>query len=500
LRRHLIDGIVAAAIKGSERKRRDGMGLMEVLGLKSSGATASPPAGAMASPAPGALAAPGPQDDKLDAARTKYEDAKLALEQGDLARVPAKAPPGVEGPFAAVTAARKALPAAPATLKDYEAGSKALATLEKRVAAYLAAEAAALARLKKKYDADKAALDAELLQVPHGAPMGLNAAFDAVTAAQAAIPAYPATIEEYVAAIKGWPALKKSVNAFLKAVARKKRIDDGVGAFGASGSRLAELKDSDKLNDEQKRILDEKLTAKLGAPGVRMSEKELKAFAQRVVEKTNKLAETPLEKKIPGVNEKLAKSETLKTNIVKLQAAKWKIKVNKKGGGSYCDKTNKTIAIDPDDPIEEVLGGLAHETGHALYTPPAAPTIKASASGVDYVRQSTEVNFLDEGEAQLVACRAATDLGAQGVTANVPADGAGKFMAIYLRYSVGDIDEDTARKEMAKEFGNLITSTTKESYLVYYGSAHIANWNAAHKKDASKQLDKSILATMTLFP
>ena len=468
------------------------MGILEVLGLTS--------AGIASGVATGAVAAPGPQDDKLEAARKKYEDAKLALEQSDLARLPAKAPPGVEGPFAAVAAARKALPAAPATVKDYEAGSKALAVLEKRVAAYLTAEAAALAKLKKKFDADKAALDADLLLVPLGAPKGLEAAYNAVDAARNAIPADPATIEEYVAAIRGWPALKKNVGAYLKAAARKQRIDDGVGAFGSSGSRLAELKDSGKLNDEQKKILDAKLTEKLGAPGVKMSEKELKAFAQRVVEKTNKLAETPLEKKIPGVNEKLAKSETLKTNIVKLQAAKWKIKVNKKGGGSFCDKTNKTIAIDPDDPLDEVLGGLAHETGHALYTPPVAPTIKASASGVDYVRKQTESNFLDEGEAQMVACRATRDLAAQGQASKVPADPSGKFMAIYLRYSVGDIDEDAARKEMAKEFGNLITSTTKESYLVYYGSAHIANWNAAHKKDASKQLAKSILTTMTLFP
>jgi hypothetical protein len=463
------------------------MGILEVLGLSSSG--------------PAALAAaPAPKDDKLAAAQKKYEDAKLALEQGDLTRVPAKAPPGVEGAFAAVAAARKALPATPKTAKDYEAGSKALATLAKKVAAYLAAESNALAKLGKKYDTDKLALDPELLQVPLGAPKGIEAAYDAVTAARGAIPADPATIEEYVAALKGWPALKKSVKAYLKAAARKKRIDDGIGAYGSSGTKVKELKDADKLNDEQKRILDAKLTEKLGTPGVNMSEKELKQFAQRVVEKTNKLAETPLEKKIPGINEKLAKSETLKTNIVKLQAAKWKIKVNKKGGGSYCDKTNKTIAIDPDDPIEEVLGGLAHETGHALYVLPPAPTIKASASGVDYVRKSTEINFLDEGEAQMVACRATTDLTAKGEKSEVPADGAGKFMAIYVRFTVGDIDEDAARKEMAKEFGNLITSTTKESYLVYYGSAHIANWNAAHKKDPAQQLSKTILATMTLFP
>jgi hypothetical protein len=80
-------------------------------------------------------AAPGPHDDKLEAAREEYEDAKLALEQGDLARVPAKSPPESKA-FRRGAGGAQALPATPGTATDYEAGSKALATLEKRVAAY----------------------------------------------------------------------------------------------------------------------------------------------------------------------------------------------------------------------------------------------------------------------------------------------------------------------------------------------------------------------------
>lgn len=115
------------------------------------------------------------------------------------------------------------------------------------------------------------------------------------------------------------------------------------------------------------------------------------------------------------------------------------------------------------------------------------------------MRRCTEVDFIDEGEAQFMACRATTDLRAKGEKSNVPADN-GDFMAIYVRYTVGDLTEDAARQEMAKKFGNLITSTTHEAYLIYYGRSHITDWNAAHKKEPAKQLAESILTTMTLFP
>ena len=450
------------------------------------------------------------KDDPVAKAKEKYDAAKLKLEQGDLAKVPDVTPPGVESAHAAVQSARRSLVADPKTLPDYGRAAKALEVLVKKVADYLKAEAQAVQQLKKKYDAAKADIDKALKALPATAPAGLTAAFDAVTQAQARLPADPKTIAAFVDGIKALPAFKTAVADYAKAVARKANVDTGTAKFGSTGTELTKLKGSAKLNDEQRRILDRALKDQLGKTDKPMSESELKKFAQTVVDKTNLLAETPLEKVpkgsktikkgLKGINEKLAQSPTLKTNIVKLQQDKWVIKLNEPGKGSYCDKVNKTIAIDPNDPLDEALGGLAHETGHALFTPPPKPTLDSVADGLEYVRKATEVDFIDEGEAQLVACRAAKEHATKGVVSEVPADASGKFMAVYDRLEKGDIDEATARKEMAKEFGGLITSTTHEDYKTYYGRGHIDTWNSAHASEPAKQLDYADLSGVTLFP
>ena len=70
--------------------------------------------------------------------KTKYDNDKKALEDGDLKQVPAKAPPGLVKAFGAITTAKAALPADPKTLADYKDANAKLVTLKGKVAAYLA--------------------------------------------------------------------------------------------------------------------------------------------------------------------------------------------------------------------------------------------------------------------------------------------------------------------------------------------------------------------------
>jgi hypothetical protein len=287
------------------------------------------------------------------------------------------------------------------------------------------------------------------------------------------------------------------VREVLTSIAKASNVRQGMACFGSGGTRRAELAGHDTLDDLQKSIADEWLDKLLSQSTAALAEDEVKGFAQRLVNKAKALAETRLDADFPGFNEKLAKSQSLKTSIVKLQRAAWRIERNRPGGGSYCDKFNKTIAIDPSLSLEAALGTLAHETGHALFSPPPKPTVAEVADGIDYVKRCTEVDFLDEGEAQIVACRAVRDLELEGESAAVPAD-RGEFMAIFDQFQAGAITEDEARREMALKFGNLVTSTTGEKYLTYYGRSHIRAWNAAHG-DASMHLTDAILSTIVLF-
>ena len=82
-------------------------------------------------------------------AKNQYLDAKTKLENGDLKKVPGKAPKGLETEFGAVATAKSKLPADPKTVAEYNAGHAAVGELATKVQEYLAAVA------RQKSDCDK---------------------------------------------------------------------------------------------------------------------------------------------------------------------------------------------------------------------------------------------------------------------------------------------------------------------------------------------------------
>ncbi len=271
-----------------------------------------------------------------------------------------------------------------------------------------------------------------------------------------------------------------------KELNKQKNVEEGARTFGSDGAKFAEVKGADKLNDRQKTIFNEKLQkaiekdprAKKGT----MTEKELKALAQKAAAVTEKLSQTKLGKK---VNELSLKSESLKDNIVDLQNKGWKIKVGKRGGGSYTNSASKTITIDPSESTKDIVMGLAHETGHAEYTAPADPSVSDPspdlAKGLDYIRKVVENALLDEGQAQITACKAAKELEAKGETGlNIPGGHSAEYKAVYDKIVDGTYSMDQGRKEMAKIMGSETTSNSGENYIDYYSKAPRKAWNKAH--------------------
>ncbi len=271
-----------------------------------------------------------------------------------------------------------------------------------------------------------------------------------------------------------------------KELNKQKNVEEAAKNFGSTGAKFAELKGADKFNARQKAILDEKLKkmiekdprAKKGA----MSEKQLKALAQKAADAATKLSQTKLGK---DVNEMALKSESLKDTIVDLQNRGWKIKVGKRGGGSFANSAKKTITIDPGRSTKAIVISLAHESGHANYVDPPDPPVEdpspTIAKGEAYIRKIVEINLLNEGQAQIVACKTAAELEAAGETdIKISGGHSDQYKAVYKKIVDGTYTMDQGRKEMAKIMGTEITSNSGENYVDYYSKAPRKTWNKAH--------------------
>jgi peptidoglycan hydrolase-like protein with peptidoglycan-binding domain len=269
---------------------------------------------------------------------------------------------------------------------------------------------------------------------------------------------------------------------------QQKNVETGKKLFGSNGSKLSEVAGSNKMTvPQQKTIFDDLLKKSIEKDGAtkELSEAELKKLAEKAVETVNKLAEVNLGTK---TNQMIEKSTTLKAKVVELQFDKWTIKKGQPGKGSSCDKSTKTIIIDPNDSEEDIATGLAHEVGHGTFSAPPKPSLGSSTDGEAYILKSVESDFMDEGNAQFVACEVVVQLKANGVTAKAPADADKAFQGIYDKFVAKTLTKDQAVKEMAKKFTNLITSTTKEPYYQYYGNFYMKQWND------SKPADKKVTA------
>jgi len=205
-------------------------------------------------------------------------------------------------------------------------------------------------------------------------------------------------------------------------------------------------------------------------------------LAEQAADVTDKLSKTPLPK---NVNDLAATSATLKDNIVDLQNNGWTIKLGVAGKGNFANRGTKTITMDPDSTLDprDVVQDLAHETGHAEFTPPADPPINdgsapSSAKGLAYIRKVVENKLIDEGAAQIVACKTAKELEASGAEdIRIPGMHSDEYKAVYEKMLNGTLNEEAGRREMAKLMGKEETSTNGQNYIMYYADKPRKDWN-----------------------
>lgn len=166
-----------------------------------------------------------------------------------------------------------------------------------------------------------------------------------------------------------------------------------------------------------------------------------------------------------------AKSPSLTKDMNTLDKNGWSVKTGAAGGGTSADRFNKVITVDSNEVGKPtaLVQSLAHEVGHAQYTPSIDMTSKST-----YL-QST---LADEGAATLSNVRAqreilangGADIGIAGNAANQPSYN--KAYDAFLK----DGDAGKARNAIGSIYGQgEHTSTTGQTYADYYGSWYDKN-------------------------
>jgi uncharacterized Zn-binding protein involved in type VI secretion len=175
---------------------------------------------------------------------------------------------------------------------------------------------------------------------------------------------------------------------------------------------------------------------------------------------------------IPDVKNAVAKSPTLSKQLKDLQEKGWKIEFGQAGKGTFANRAEKKIVVDPDQQghVPDMLTSLAHEAGHASrekpkYIPPG------KLSKEDYVNANVKESLRDEADAtinNIVVKKELKDAGGPVIEI------AGAKGAQYEKiFTDNGSDPAKARDKIADEFGteNPSNDPTK-TYDEYYGKPY----------------------------
>jgi len=163
-----------------------------------------------------------------------------------------------------------------------------------------------------------------------------------------------------------------------------------------------------------------------------------------------------------------AQSSSLLSDLKMLQQKGWGIQIGSNGGGSFANRTLKTIVLDGNltsDPVA-VVQALSHEAGHALYAFKPDTSSKSA-----FVRSALG----DEGMATLSNIRVQREILARGgpdigIAGGDPVKNSPAYNAAYNQF-LKDGNVVKARDAIGSIFGSgERASTTGQLYKDYYGS------------------------------
>jgi uncharacterized Zn-binding protein involved in type VI secretion len=173
-------------------------------------------------------------------------------------------------------------------------------------------------------------------------------------------------------------------------------------------------------------------------------------------------------------------SPTLQNNIRALQQNGWTIQYGPAGGGSYTSRDTKTIVVDQNEQgnATAVAQTLAHESGHAMYTPD--PYVPPNGLTRDqYIQQNTNHDLKDEGEATMTNVQVRNEiLGNGGPDIGVAGAQSDQYQQIAAQ-NAGPGQRDTARQAIGDAFadGEHPSTSPGQTYRQYYGQTYADYWD-----------------------
>jgi uncharacterized Zn-binding protein involved in type VI secretion len=171
------------------------------------------------------------------------------------------------------------------------------------------------------------------------------------------------------------------------------------------------------------------------------------------------------------VDQLAAQSPTLQQNLKDMKSQGWTVEYGEAGKGSYASRNEKKVVIDSNDKgkPEAVVQTLAHESGHALYTPePQVPYTGLSRE--DYVDKNVKIALKDEGEATLTNVKVRQEiLDKKGPDIGIAGTQGTKYEEIAKKYPAAS-DRDKARAEIGQVFakGEHPSTDPSSTYYDYY--------------------------------
>lgn len=188
-----------------------------------------------------------------------------------------------------------------------------------------------------------------------------------------------------------------------------------------------------------------------------------------------------------AVDEMVAKSPTLTRNLEALQADGWTIEYGEAGKGSYCDRNAKKIVVDEGGQGDTagVVQTLAHESGHARYTPD--PYVPPDGLTKDqYVTANVARDLRDEGEATITNLKVRDELLAAGQP-DIGVAGAKAAEYQHAYDACDDPDDPGKRDALRTQIGNIFkdgehpSTDPSKTYGEYYGEPYARHYDEVKK-------------------